>query len=61
MHFFNSINKGNNAEEYNIMGNINTAFIAMMFTALAHALLDCKTGVSKTGAAFIHVKCLSEF
>ena len=39
---------------------MNVAFIAMIFIALGHAVLDWRTGVKMTCAVFNHVKCLGE-
>jgi len=61
MHFFDGVKKGNSAEENNIMGSMNAPFIAMMFTALGHALLDWRTGERRIGAVFNHVKCLGAY
>src|SRR5690606_5444268 len=40
VHFFKGAKKQKNAEEQDILGSMNAAFLALMFTALGHALFD---------------------
>ena len=58
--FFKGAKKQKNAEEQDILGSMNAAFLTLMFTALGHALFDWASGEKKTAIVFNHLTCLGE-
>ena len=60
VHFFKGAKKQKNAEEQDIVESMNAAFLALMFTALGHALFDWASGEKKTAMVFKHLTCLDE-